>query len=285
MLPLTLMNAPSPARPPEEWPDRWFVTNGIVAVGPVSFGLLLRGVAHGRIPVGSFVRHESWQVWQRLEDIGALSSGGRHEAVLVLAQLSSSLEARAISPLSEPPPPPSAPALRGFGDHDEPVLRSTVRPVPVDPVGVLENAHDLSAALLLALSTAVTAAAAEVGIVHRVRRDLGAVVTVGGHGVGTELLLGERLTEGDPTLAAARAGHTVVGEPDFGENSRYLLGRLGRCLPAARGVAMVPLLLYGDLIAVFELARTSRPFRAREVGRAEDVIEVLAERSVVMGWI
>jgi len=60
------------SRTGDEWPDRWFVTNGVVAVGPVSFELLLRGVALGRIPRGSVVRHESWQVWRRLEDIGAL---------------------------------------------------------------------------------------------------------------------------------------------------------------------------------------------------------------------
>ncbi len=29
--------------------DRWFVTNGVVAVGPVTFDLVLRGVAYGRI--------------------------------------------------------------------------------------------------------------------------------------------------------------------------------------------------------------------------------------------
>ena len=37
--------------------DRWFVTNGVVAVGPVTFELVLRGVATGRISTSSFVRH------------------------------------------------------------------------------------------------------------------------------------------------------------------------------------------------------------------------------------
>jgi hypothetical protein len=43
-------------------------------------------------------------------------------------------------------------------------------------------------------------------------------------------------------------------------------------------------LVYGKLVAFFEIGRNSRPFRAREIGRVEDVIEALAERSVVMGW-
>ena len=119
---------------------------------------------------------------------------------------------------------------------------------------------------------------------HRVRSDLAAVVVMGGHGAATERLLGERLSDDDPTLAAARAGHSVIGEPDFGENSRFLLGRLGRCLPNTRGVAMVPLLLYGELMAIFEFGRAQRAFRAREIARAEDVVEALAARSVVMGW-
>ena len=53
-------------------------------------------------------------------------------------------------------------------------------------MGVLSNAYDLGDALLLAISTAVAAAGAEIGLVHRARRDLFSVVTVGGHGPRTE---------------------------------------------------------------------------------------------------
>ncbi|HYO96567.1 MAG TPA: hypothetical protein VER33_18770 [Polyangiaceae bacterium] len=275
-----------PFRTADEWPDRWFVTNGVVAVGPVSFGLLLRGVAQGRIPSGSSVRHESWQVWRRLEDIGALSPDGRKRTVEDLATLSSSLELRASSPTSEAPAPPSGHELRSdTARWSVSPARGSARPAAIDPAGVLDHAADLGSALLLALSTAATAASAEVGLVHLHRKDLGAVVTVGGHGPQTERLLGERLTEGDPTLRAARAGHTVLGEPEFGENSRYLLGRLRRCLPDARGVAMVPLLVFGELTAIFEVARCGRSFRAREIARVEDVIEVLAARCLAMGWL
>src|SRR6187401_228180 len=94
--------SPLSSTPPSGAPrsDRWFVTNGVVAVGPVSFELLLRGVAHGRIPNGSVIRHESWKVWRRLEDIGALTSDGRQQTILDLAKLSQSLELRAQGPLS-----------------------------------------------------------------------------------------------------------------------------------------------------------------------------------------
>jgi len=265
-------------------PDRWFVTNGVVAVGPVSYELVLRGVAYGRIPPGSFVRHESWQVWRRLEDIEAQSAGNRRQTIEDLAVRSAAVEKRARSVFSEPPPPPSNAELSSRTGHIDRAPRQSFRPAAVDPVGVLSGATEFGEALLLTVVTAITAAGAEVGLVHRVRSDLGAAITVGGHGPSSERLLGERLTADDPTLAAARGGHTVLTEPQCGEIGRHMLGRMTRCLPEVKSVAMVPLLVYGELVALFEVGRKSRPFRAREIGRVEDVVEALAERSVVMGW-
>lgn len=264
--------------------DRWYVTNGVVAVGPVSFDLMNRGVAEGRIPPGSFIRHESWKVWRRLEDIEALSAVGRRETIQHLAGISSSAEERASSPHNEAPPPPSSAELSAPAPDQE-APPPSVRPVAVDPVGVLRNAGDLDEALLLALSTAVTAAAAHIGLVHRVRADLDATVTAFAHGPDAELLLGERLLPEDAALLAAQEGHTVVGEPQLGDAGRYIAGRVGRCIPSPRGVAMVPLRMHGRLAAMLELGRRWRPFRAREVARAEDVIDALTERAIVMGWL
>jgi hypothetical protein len=266
--------------------DRWFVTNGVVAVGPVSFELLTRGASGGRIPTGSFVRHESWQVWRRLDEIDSLPPDGREQTVEALASRSEGLESRASSLHdSAPPPPPHDLALTLRPSAPPPRHYSTFRAAAVDPAGVLATALDLSDALLLTISTAVSAAGAEVGLVHRARRDLRSLVTVGGHGPGTERLLGERLTEDDPTLAAARNGHTIVSEPGLGAESRHVLGRLIRVLPDACGVAMVPLCLYGELVALFEVGRGGQPFRAREIARVEDAIEVLGQRAVAMGWL
>jgi hypothetical protein len=264
--------------------DRWFVTNGIVAVGPVSYELVLRGVAYGRIPVGSFVRHESWQVWRRLEDIDAQSASSRRQIIADLAQHSAAVEKQAPSAFSVPPPPPAGAELSSRTENIDRAARQSFRPAAVDPVGVLANASELSEALLLTVVTAVTAAAADFGLVHRVRADIGAAITVGGHGLSTEHLLGERLNADDPTLIAARGGHSVLTEPQCGEVGRHLLGRMTRCSNEIKSVAMVPLLVYGELVALFEVGRKSRPFKAREIGRVEDVVEALAERSVVMGW-
>ncbi len=265
--------------------DRWYVTNGVVAVGPMTFELLLRGVAHGRISNASFVRHESWQVWRRLDELESLSAVHRRKTIDDLANASAGVEQRARSVLSEPPPPPSGEELSSRPVNLEPAQRQSFRPVSVDPVGVLSNAAELQEALLLTISTAVAAAAADVGLVHRVRGDLNAAVTVGGHGPGTELLLGERLAREDPTMLAARSGRTVISEPLPGDVARYMIGRIARCLAEPASVAMVPLLLYGELVAIFEIGRRNRPLRAHEVARVEDVVEALAERTVVMGWL
>ena len=266
--------------------DRWFVTNGVVAVGPISFELLMRGASHGRIPDSSFVRHESWQVWRRLDEIGSLPADGRDQTVEDLAVHSESLESRASNPLdSIPPPPPEDLGLTIRPTIPPPATHSTFRVAAVDPVGVLSHAFDLSEALLLAISTAVSASNAEVGLVHRVRRDLRSVVTVGGHGPRTERLLGERVAEDDPTLDAAQNQFTIVSEPKLGNESRHIVGRLMRCLPDVVGVAMVPLCIYGELVAMFEVGRGGHPFRAREIARVEDVVEVMAERAILMGWL
>jgi hypothetical protein len=265
--------------------DRWFVTNGVVAVGPVTFELVLRGVAHGRISIGSFMRHESWHVWRKLDELESLSTVRRNQTIEDLAHASAGVEERARSAFSEPPPPPTGDELSSRPINLDPPPRKSFRPVSVDPVGVLSNAGELQDALLLTVSTAVAAASADVGLVHRVRGDLKAAVTVGGHGPGSELLLGERLAREDPTLAAARAGRTVLSEPIPGDVSRYIIGRIERCLPEPASVVMVPLVLYGELVAIFEFGRRVRPLRAHEVARVEDVVEALVERTVVMGWL
>lgn len=49
--------------------DRWYVTDGLNAVGPVRLDLLVRGIEAGRVPLDSFVRHEGWKVWRPLAEL------------------------------------------------------------------------------------------------------------------------------------------------------------------------------------------------------------------------
>jgi len=257
--------------------DRWYVTNGAVAVGPVSFELMERGVEAGRIPAGSFVRHETWNVWRRLEEIETLTADKRQEQVEHLAAGSASAEERASSPFHEPPPPPTNEELERASSPELPPA-SVRPPAIVDPVGVLENATDDDQAMLLSLSTAVAAAGAHIGFLHLVRPDLGATVCTFANGPDSEVLLGERLAPNDAALLAAQAGHTVMGEPRLGEAGRYIAGRMARCLPGPRGVAMVPVMADGHMRAMIEVGRASRPFRASEIARVEEVAETLSRR-------
>ncbi len=57
-------------------PDRWYVTVGHAAVGPVNLDLLARGVEAGRVPLEAFVRHEEWKVWRPLSELAVIDDDG-----------------------------------------------------------------------------------------------------------------------------------------------------------------------------------------------------------------
>ncbi len=262
--------------------DRWVATDGVSTVGPVTLDVLRRQFAQGRIAADALVRHESWQVWRSLADFVELPPEERTRTVKSCAEMSAGADERASGPHSvAPPPPPSSELQAPTSDSTKPPSSNRR---PVDPVGILAQSRDLSDALLLTVSTVVAAAGAQVGLYHRLRRDLDALVVMGAHGPNAENLLGERMTSDDPTLALARAGTTVLVEPQPGEVGRHVLGRLSRCISVPCGAAMVPLVLRGELLAVFEVARQAHPFSARDVARIEDVVQALGERIAVMGW-
>jgi hypothetical protein len=52
--------------------DRWYVTTGDAAVGPVNLDLIARGVEAGKVPLGAFVRHEAWKVWRPLVELAEI---------------------------------------------------------------------------------------------------------------------------------------------------------------------------------------------------------------------
>ncbi len=265
--------------------DQWLLTDGVAALGPISFESVRRAVAQGKVSTDACVRHTSWNVWRAARDISELSATHRQEAVQNLAAICAGVEARATSGSGTPPPPPDASALDALPPESERPVRSSLRPLCIDPVGLLAATQDLEDAMLLTLSTAAATARADVGLLHRARPDLGTLVTSGGHGPGVEHLLGEALRDGDASVGAAERGLTVIAEPQPGEVGRYLLGRLGRCLVRPRGAVMVPLVVSAQLLATFEFGRSDRPFLVREVARIEDVVEALAERALVMGWL
>jgi hypothetical protein len=52
--------------------DRWYVSTGDAAVGPVGLELIARGVAAGKVPPEAFVRHEAWKVWRPLTELAVI---------------------------------------------------------------------------------------------------------------------------------------------------------------------------------------------------------------------
>jgi len=55
--------------------DRWYVTIGNTAVGPVNLDLIARGVEAGKVPLEAFVRHEAWKVWRPLVELAEIVEG------------------------------------------------------------------------------------------------------------------------------------------------------------------------------------------------------------------
>jgi hypothetical protein len=276
-----LANSRLPSVPPPR--DCWFLTNGVMAAGPTPLDVVARSVAEGRVPKTVFVRHASWNVWQRYEDIESLDTLALGRLVDRLGRASAAVEDGSKELLSDTTPLPTSDELVS-SIRSQRVARSSIRPVSVDPVGVLGQAHNLEEALLLTLSTAVAAASAHVGLLHRYHDDFRTAVTTCAHGAGVERLLGTRLPMADPTLIAAHAGSTIIGEPILGEAGRHIAARFILAGSCPVGVAMVPIRLFDRLLALVEVAQAARAFTAKEISRVEDVADVLTERLVVNGW-
>lgn len=209
----------------------WLVSNGSVTVGPVGTDLLLRGVMHGRVPTSSWVRQTGWQNWREV---------GKIREVAALRRV---LERRFDEPAREP---------------------STLR----EGAEALMHASDAGEALLIALHAAAHATSATVGLAHRVRQPLLLPTTTCMFEAPSECL-GQVLPWFDPSFALARSGRgrLMLGSGSAGSVEAALCARLSPDAPL-QGVALLPILVDGDLHALLELGRSDHPFResdAREL--------------------
>jgi len=232
--------------------DRWYVTNGATAVGPVNLDLLARGIEAGRVPLESFVRHEAWKVWRPLSDIAEVTT----------------------TPIPAPPPAVSTDDITSPGrpatQHD------------LTPADALAGAADLHDALLLLMAAVVQRTAAEGAIIHRV--DDGGAVAVCAHGPQMFQVLGERTRLLDPVMVAAAAGNLVVAEPAPGAAGQALLTRMACLGVSSEGALMLPIRPRGRLLGVLELGRRT-PFRAGEIAAAESLVDALLEKIDASGWM
>jgi len=228
--------------------DRWYVTNGATAVGPVNLDLLARGIEAGRVPLESFVRHEAWKVWRPLSDIAVVTTA----------------------------PPPAV----STDDITSPGRPAT--PLDLTPADALAGAADLHDALLLLMAAAVQRTAADGAIIHRMEDD--GAVAVCAHGPQMFQVLGERTRLLDPVMVAAAAGTFVVAEPAPGAAGHALLARMACLGVSGEGALMLPIRPRGRLLGALELGRGA-PFRAGEIAAAEALVGALVDKIEANGWM
>jgi hypothetical protein len=217
----------------------WLVCNGGVTVGPVRTELLLRGVIHGRVPSSAWVRQTGWQNWREV---------GKIREVSALARV---LERRV----------------------DEPTLEPSSLHESAETVA---QAVDAGEALLIALHAAAQATSATVGLAHRVREPLLLPTTSCLFEAPSERL-GEVLPWFDPAFALARSGRGRLlrgpGEP--GSVQQAVSARLSPGIPLA-GLAVLPIMVNGQLCAMLELGRSDHPFRTSDSAELADFVEQVA---------
>ncbi len=229
--------------------DRWYVTNGATAVGPLNLELITRGIEAGKVPLESFLRHEAWKVWRPLTELAVVSH--------------------------EPPPPP--PSTDDITQPGRPAVAADM--IPADS---LSGAADLEDALLLLLSAAVHKTSSDAAIVHEVR-DEGAVA-VCAHGPAMFDVLGERARLLDAAVVAAAAGNVVVAEPSPGPAGQAVVDRLAKLGVRAEGAVMFPIRPRGRLHAMLEIGRSSA-YRARELAEVEELVDALVANIESHGWV
>ncbi|MDC0748784.1 GAF domain-containing protein [Polyangium mundeleinium] len=242
--------------------DRWYVSDGATAVGPVGIELIARGLEAGKVPLGSYVRHEAWKVWRPLSELAVIS-----------------VDSAAPTPPYHPRP---AETIPGGGCDDITQPGRPVFPDEVMPQDVLAGASDLDDALLLLFNAAVVRTGADAGLVHVVRPD-GAVVLYA-HGPFSRDMVGERTSLVDPALAAAAEGNTVVAEPAPGPAGQAVRDRLLSLGVACDAAWMVPVLASGRLAAAIELGRKAPRLRASELAVVEALVDALSYRADHDAW-
>jgi len=156
---------------------------------------------------------------------------------------------------------------------DQPDTETTSLQEGADAVA---RAADVGEALLIALHAAAQATSASVGLAHRVREPLYLPTTSCSFGAPSERL-GDVLPWFDPAFTLARAGRGRI-LPGSGERGSAQQASSARLTPEGElaGVAVLPIMLNGQLCAMLELGRSDHPFRTGDSVELADFIEQVA---------
>jgi hypothetical protein len=236
--------------------DRWYVSVGHAAVGPVNLDLLARGVEAGKVPLGAFVRHEQWKVWIPLCELAVIEGDGGEAPRLSddIATDGSSMDA--------------------IDGREE--------------TGGSWTSSDLAAqreALTLLMTAAVARGTADAAVVHEIDED--GAVAVCAHGPCRWEVLGCRIPPFDPAIVAASTGATLVVPVDDGTRLQSSLGpgpagscvlaRLCRIAGPMEGAVLIPVRTRDRLVALLEVGRRTA-FQPAEIASLEALVQALAHK-------
>lgn len=287
-------------------PDRWFVTDGAITVGPIDFALLEKGVRAGKIGDHCAVRNEAWRVWQALGEIVRASTRDPLADTLDTTMMdpsSASLDEPATEPRAVSRELGQKPKRRGA----RPARAASALPrveargrrskgAEAATLGAEADLGGAGAALRRAaadrtsveplLTAAVEATGADAGLL--LMPGDGGYVVRAAFGAGKFDVLGMRVPLLDAVTIAAAAGTTILAEPSAGPIGRVLSERIARAGSMGEGALMVPVLGPADrrgprLLAVLELGR-AKPFTLAELAALAPVVEgarVLLEQAAV----
>jgi hypothetical protein len=211
----------------------WYVTNGEIVVGPVDTSLLLRGIAAEKVPDDCMVWRHPWPFWRALSAV---------REVRALRAAQARLGTTWSPPKSWSPPPPST-ALVGATKW-------------------ISSGSDEQEVVGLTLHAIVRELRASSGLAHRPQRAMGSLVTRSVIGEGVEDRLGTAVPSYDRAMRLARMGAAVIERPDVNAAGVASLDRLGEM--EGGGVALAPIYFGPRLVAILELGKRERPFRASD---------------------
>ncbi len=258
-------------------PDRWYVSDGATAIGPVGLELIARGIQEGRVPLESYVRHEAWRVWRPVWEVtdprvpmGADSAAPTPPYHQRSNQRPSADALALMEALTEAP------------TDDITLPGRPLLPEEIAPADALEGAADMSDALHLLLNAAVFHLHADAALLHRTN-DTGAVVHYA-HGAFSRTMIGVETSYSDPVLAVARLGTVIVAEPSPGLAGQALVERLLQVGAFCDAATMHPILVAGRLIAMLEVGRKGHPLRASELVILEKLVDAFVSRTEMGVW-
>lgn len=241
--------------------DRWYLSDGAKAIGPIGLDLIARGLEAGKVPIGSYVRHEAWRVWRPLAELAEVE----------------------VDPSIPTPPhhPAHAETIPGHTD-DVTMPGRPIFPEEIVPADALAGAADIEDALLLCMNAAILRTHADAAIVHILRPEGPAILYA--HGPFARTLIGEVMQKNDPALQTAETGRPLIAEPTPGPLGTALLERLLHLGVACEAACLLPIVVHQRLTAMLELGRVSPRFKASELAAVEALIEALTTRAESDHW-